>query len=323
MNAIPEQPVPSARAAAQPVTCPSMDCWAATSNSLTTTSAWSESEPPIQDDRRCFILRLLAPLRADAAAPRRTFNRPPGPLMAQGTYFELVAGTAISLFVRTMDSSLAVTAPVLHGCAPATWSHHPRCGTHLRQTQPRTCGLCCTDPAELCAESIRHCPASNVADADDRTTRGPLIMIRPHPPIRTGPRVPPHNRVSRARRFGPGKFAKCSSVKRRTLWETECSGPESAAANPSLDRLPRKALDQIEQALTARLDMSAVLDVIRGPEALRRRVVALIEHRVERLQNQGFVFRFDCLTHIVPPIRWQDSRSLKLRPTAHRKCSLR
>jgi hypothetical protein len=28
------------------------------------------------------------------------------------------------------------------------------------------------------------------------------------------------NRASPARRFGPGKFAKCSSVKRRTLWET-------------------------------------------------------------------------------------------------------
>src|SRR5713101_3006681 len=122
--------------------------------------------------------------------------------------------------VRTPDISLAGTSRVLHCCAPATWSRHPRCGKHLRQTQPRTCGLCCTDPAELCAESTRHCPASNVADADGRTTRGPSTMIRPHPPIRTGPQVPPHNRVSRARRFGPGKFAKCSSVRRRTLGET-------------------------------------------------------------------------------------------------------
>src|SRR6267378_523357 len=122
--------------------------------------------------------------------------------------------------VRTLDISLAGTSRVLHCCAPATWSHHPRCGTHLRQTQPRTCGLCCTDPAELCAEPTRHCSASNVADADDRTSRGPVTMIRPHSPIRTGPRVPPHNRVSRARRFGPGKFAKCSSVKLGTLQET-------------------------------------------------------------------------------------------------------
>src|SRR5882762_2371530 len=104
--------------------------------------------------------------------------------------------------------------------APATWSHHPRCGKHLRQTQPRTCGLCWTDPAVLCVESTRHWPASNVADADDRTTRGPVTMIRPHPPIRTGLRVQPHNRASPARRFGPGKFAKCSSMKRRPLLET-------------------------------------------------------------------------------------------------------
>ena len=121
---------------------------------------------------------------------------------------------------RTLDTSLAGTSRVLHYCGPAMCFPHPRCGKHLRQTQPRTCGLCCTGPAELCVESTRHWPASNVADADDRTTRGPLTMIRPHPPIRTGPRVPLHNRVSRGHRFGPGKFAKCFSVKRRTPRET-------------------------------------------------------------------------------------------------------
>jgi len=77
--------------------------------------------------------------------------------------------------VRTLDISLAGTSrctPLLRACHVVP----PSLGAvkNLRQTQPRTCGLCWTDPAELCVESTRHWPASNVADADDRTTRGPV-----------------------------------------------------------------------------------------------------------------------------------------------------
>src|SRR5437899_11379159 len=43
--------------------------------------------------------------------------------------------------------------------------------------------------------------------------------------------------------------------------------------------------------------MSAVLDVVRGPVALGRGVVTLVEQCVERLYNTSFIFRFDLLTH--------------------------
>lgn len=52
----------------------------------------------------------------------------------------------------------------------------------------------------------------------------------------------------------------------------------------------RAALDEIEEAVPARRDMRAVLNIIRRPEALSRCVVALIEQRVESLQNQSFIF---------------------------------
>ena len=43
----------------------------------------------------------------------------------------------------------------------------------------------------------------------------------------------------------------------------------------------RKALDEIEQTLTTRCDMSAVLNVFGRPKSLRSRVVSLIEQGVE------------------------------------------
>jgi hypothetical protein len=52
----------------------------------------------------------------------------------------------------------------------------------------------------------------------------------------------------------------------------------------------RKAFDEIEQTLTTRRDMSAVLNVVGGPIALGRYVVTFVEQRVERLQNKPFIF---------------------------------
>ena len=54
------------------------------------------------------------------------------------------------------------------------------------------------------------------------------------------------------------------------------------------ERLGRLA-DEVEQALAAGGDMSAVLDVAVGPEPFRGCVVALIEQRIERLQNNRLV----------------------------------
>ncbi len=51
-----------------------------------------------------------------------------------------------------------------------------------------------------------------------------------------------------------------------------------------------KALQEIEQTLTTRCDMSAVLNVVRGPIAPGRYVVTFVEQRVERFQNKPFIF---------------------------------
>src|ERR1700691_1343799 len=52
------------------------------------------------------------------------------------------------------------------------------------------------------------------------------------------------------------------------------------------------ALDEVEQTLAARRDMSAVLHVIRGPVALSRSVVPSVEQRVKSLENQRLVLFF-------------------------------
>src|ERR1700730_143643 len=54
------------------------------------------------------------------------------------------------------------------------------------------------------------------------------------------------------------------------------------------ERLGRRP-DEVEQALSAGGDMSAVLDVAVGPELFGGRVVALVEERIERLQDNRFV----------------------------------
>src|SRR5439155_3454948 len=57
------------------------------------------------------------------------------------------------------------------------------------------------------------------------------------------------------------------------------------------------ALDEIEQTLTTRCDVSAVLDVVGRPKAFSRYVVTLIEQRVKSFKDKRFVFRFGRLTH--------------------------
>src|SRR5260370_8360927 len=52
----------------------------------------------------------------------------------------------------------------------------------------------------------------------------------------------------------------------------------------------RKTLDEIEQALTTGSNVRAVLDVVRGPKLLARRVVTLVEHRIHTSQPNHFVF---------------------------------
>src|SRR6266851_4591734 len=65
----------------------------------------------------------------------------------------------------------------------------------------------------------------------------------------------------------------------------------------------RKALDEIEQTLTTRCDMSAMLDVVGRPVALSRRVIALVEEGIERLKDNRLIFRFSCLFHFLRSLR--------------------
>src|ERR1700682_3462433 len=74
----------------------------------------------------------------------------------------------------------------------------------------------------------------------------------------------------------------------------------------------RKALDEIEQALTTGSNVRAVLDVVRGPKPLGSRVVTLVEQRIERFQDKRFVFRLNCMIHCY------SSLLLKLCSTVHR-----
>src|ERR1700730_3197743 len=59
----------------------------------------------------------------------------------------------------------------------------------------------------------------------------------------------------------------------------------------------RDALDEIEQTVAARCDMSAVLNVVRRPVALGRYVVPFIEESVKSLKNECLVLFLFTLAH--------------------------
>src|SRR6266404_5098331 len=61
------------------------------------------------------------------------------------------------------------------------------------------------------------------------------------------------------------------------------------------------ALDKVEKTLTARLDMGAVLNVVRRPVALGRRIVPLVEQCVEGREDQRLVLLFNRLIHFCSP----------------------
>jgi len=63
----------------------------------------------------------------------------------------------------------------------------------------------------------------------------------------------------------------------------------------------RKVLDELEESFSAGFNVSAVLDVVRGPISFSRYVVTLIEQRVESFKDKRFILRFGCLTHFYPP----------------------
>src|SRR5713101_8553035 len=63
----------------------------------------------------------------------------------------------------------------------------------------------------------------------------------------------------------------------------------------------RNVLNEIEQAIATRRDMSAMLDVVGRPITLSCFVVTLIEERVEGFKDKCFVFRFNRLIHLCSP----------------------
>jgi hypothetical protein len=63
-----------------------------------------------------------------------------------------------------------------------------------------------------------------------------------------------------------------------------------------------KALDEIEQTLTARRDMSAMLNVLRGPIAFGPCVVPFVEKGVKSLEDKCLVLFLFSSPHLIPPI---------------------
>jgi len=59
----------------------------------------------------------------------------------------------------------------------------------------------------------------------------------------------------------------------------------------------RQALDEIEQTLAARCDMSAVLNVVRGPVALGRYVVPFVEESSKASRTSALFF--SCLVRLI------------------------
>jgi hypothetical protein len=53
----------------------------------------------------------------------------------------------------------------------------------------------------------------------------------------------------------------------------------------------REAFYQTEKAVTTGLNVSAMLKVVARPIALGSHIITLVEQRIERLEDQCFVFR--------------------------------
>src|SRR5216684_1416118 len=79
------------------------------------------------------------------------------------------------------------------------------------------------------------------------------------------------------------------------------------------------ALDKVEEALPARCDMSAMLNVVSRPIAFGLHVVPLIKQRVECVQNKSFIFRFNRLIHFCSPNTCVRRQAFKNRVTCSTK----
>src|SRR5579863_4791463 len=73
----------------------------------------------------------------------------------------------------------------------------------------------------------------------------------------------------------------------------------------------RNALYKVEQSFSPRLDVCAVLDVLRRPERFSRRIVALIEQRLKRLEYKIFVFLLDRFLHLILRLQRFEVRFLR------------
>src|SRR6266849_4874480 len=83
----------------------------------------------------------------------------------------------------------------------------------------------------------------------------------------------------------------------------------------------RRAPDEIEKAIAARCDMSAVLNVVRRPITFGRRVVALIKQRVKSFKDKRLVFGFCSPTHFLLSIACSNDLPQSFEPPSTRTVS--
>src|SRR5882762_1540648 len=98
---------------------------------------------------------------------------------------------------------------------------------------------------------------------------------------------------------------------------TITKSPSATITPGSYFQRRRTALDQIEEASAAGLDMSAVLDVVGRPIALSRHIVSLVEEGIEGFEDKGFVLRLLGPSHILLEIPGCGSCGPKI-PPPHR-----